>query len=280
MFLFKNRTLLIATKHKKEQVLAPLLERTLAVHCIPLTQFDTDSLGTFSGEVERENNPLTTLRNKCAFAAKAHGVDLVVGTEGSFGPHPVYGWLPAHDELVMLLDLKNNIEIFAREMSTQTNYGGTTVSTYDELFAFAKGKGFPEHALIIKDKTQEFSQCIKGIQQENELLAAFEKTKKYHQNVWVETDMRAHLNPTRMKVIEQAAGKLINHIQSECPQCKRPGFVVKKVIAGLPCSVCGTPTESIKSELKVCDGCRYEEELIYPKNKTTEDPMYCLVCNP
>lgn len=280
MTLFKNRTLLIATKHQKAQVLAPLLEQQLGVSYIPFTHFDTDTLGTFSGDIERKHDALTTLRTKCTLSAKSHGVDLVVGTEGSFGAHPVYGWLAAHDELVMLLDLKNNIEIVVRELTTNTNYGGTTVSTYDELFAFAKAKGFPEHALIIKDKEQNFSECIKGIQQETELLDAFQKIKNHHQNIWVETDMRAHLNPTRMKVIEQAANKLINHIQSECPQCKRPGFVVKKVITGLPCSVCETPTESIKSELKVCDGCNYEEELMYPKNKTTEDPMYCLVCNP
>jgi hypothetical protein len=50
--LFKNRRLLIATKHEKEKVIA-LLEKN-GVICFVNENFDTDLLGTFTGEIERK----------------------------------------------------------------------------------------------------------------------------------------------------------------------------------------------------------------------------------
>ncbi len=75
--MFKGRTLLIATKHRKEQVISPILEEALGVKCIVSENIDTDVLGTFTGEVERTNSPLETARMKCELAS-----------EGSFGSHP------------------------------------------------------------------------------------------------------------------------------------------------------------------------------------------------
>jgi hypothetical protein len=277
--MFNGRLLLIASKHEKTKVLAPLLERALSVKCISLTKFDTDTLGTFSGEVERANDPLITLRKKCRMAAESHRIDLVIATEGSFGPHPIYASLPANDELVMLLDLKNDLEVTSRELSTQTNYAGAAFSTFKDLLLFAIDKGFPQHGFILKDKAEHFTICAKGICREDDLQKAFNQIIASHGSVWAETDMRAHLNPTRMSVIEKAAQKLISNLQSECPNCRRPGFITKKYVAGLPCSDCGCPTPSIKSELKICEGCGYEL-MNYPKNKLTADPMHCQVCNP
>jgi hypothetical protein len=56
--MFEGRRLLIATKHHKEQVIAPVFEKELAVQCFTSDEFDTDSLGTFSGEIERKNGAL------------------------------------------------------------------------------------------------------------------------------------------------------------------------------------------------------------------------------
>jgi hypothetical protein len=62
--MFKGRSLLIATKHKKEEVIAPIFERELGVKCFVSADFDTDELGTFSGEIERKFDPITTARKK------------------------------------------------------------------------------------------------------------------------------------------------------------------------------------------------------------------------
>ncbi len=87
--LFTNRSLLIATQHRKEEVMAPCLTDALGVICQVAENLNTDLLGTFSGEVARLDDPITTLRKKCMLALKQHPIfDLVVASEGSFGPHP------------------------------------------------------------------------------------------------------------------------------------------------------------------------------------------------
>lgn len=58
--MFEGRRLVIATKHGKEAFLAPILERELGVHCFILPLFDSDIFGTFSGEVERLEDPVFT----------------------------------------------------------------------------------------------------------------------------------------------------------------------------------------------------------------------------
>ena len=86
--MFEGRTLIIATKHQKEKVIVPLFEKQFGARCKVSINFDTDTLGTFTGEIEREHDALTTLRNKCLMAMELNNCDLGVANEGSFGPHP------------------------------------------------------------------------------------------------------------------------------------------------------------------------------------------------
>lgn len=88
MKIFSHRSLLIATKHHKEKVIAPLFENALHVSCFVSDEFDTDSLGTFTGEISREDDALTTVRKKCLLAMEKNNCDLVIASEGSFGAHP------------------------------------------------------------------------------------------------------------------------------------------------------------------------------------------------
>jgi hypothetical protein len=101
-----------------------------------------------------------------------------------------------------------------------------------------------------------------------------------NQSVYLETDMRAMHNPTRMKVIEKACETLIEKLFSCCPVCKTPGFDVTQVIAGLLCSWCKRPTRSTAAHIYTCHHCFFEQEKKFPHNKTAEDPMYCDFCNP
>ena len=109
--MFAVRKLLIATKHGKESVIQPLFEKELNVICHVNTTFDTDTLGTFSGEIERPLSVMETLRKKCLLAAEEEGFDLIVASEGSFGMHPTLFFAAADDECMLFLDIKNNIEI-------------------------------------------------------------------------------------------------------------------------------------------------------------------------
>ncbi len=278
--MFANRKLLIATKHQKEKVIAPLFEAQLEVSCFVSDTFDTDSLGTFSGEIERKDDTLTTLRKKCHLAMEMNATDLVIGSEGSFGAHPSVYFSAADDELMMFIDAKNNLEIVAREISMETNFNASNINSTIELIDFAERAKFPSHALIMRPSKDDYSPIIKGITDQSALEKHFYDFKKKSDSVYVETDMRAHVNPTRMNVIKKTAEKLLKNIRSVCPACQTPGFSIVKALPGLPCNWCNSPTSSTLSFLYECKKCDHKNEVFYPHQKTKEDSAYCNFCNP
>lgn len=278
--MFEGRKLLIVTKHEKEKVIQPILEKELGVRCIVSADFDTDQLGTFSGEVERPDDAITTARNKCLMAMASTDCDLAIASEGSFGPHPSIYFAHADDEIVFFLDKKNELEIFVRVLTTETNFNAAELSTKDELKTFAYKANFPSHGLIIRKAKDDFSDMIKGITSWEVISGQFDKLIAKYGSAYVETDMRAMFNPSRMKVIERATQKLVDKINSSCPSCNTPGLGITAIKEGLPCSLCNRPTRSIVSHLYECQRCDFVKEVKFPNEKETEDPMYCDFCNP
>jgi hypothetical protein len=278
--VFEGRRIVIATKHQKEQVIAPIFEKELGVNCFIVPNLDTDQLGTFIGEVERKSDPITTARNKCVVAMELSNCDLAIASEGSFGPHPNISFIPADDEFLIFIDKKNGVEIIARELSTETNFDGAVITTEEMLLKFAKKVKFPSHGLILRKSKEEFNGMTKGITEFSQLLIAFNQLIKNFNTAYVETDMRAMYNPTRMGVIEIVAKKLVEKIKCTCPACQMPGFGITEVKQGLPCELCNFPTQSTLSYLYICQKCGFNQEEKYPKGKKTEDPMYCDMCNP
>ena len=277
---FEGRSIVIATKHKKQHAIAALLEKELGVTCIVTENLDTDLLGTFSGEIERELSPLDAAKKKCARAMELTGTDLALASEGSFGAHPLLYFLPADDELLVLIDQKNGLEIVVREVSTKTNYNAKEVSSEEDLLAFAQSALFPSHGLILKDKKEGYTEVAKGIVHAKELLDTFKQFMETYGSVYVETDMRAHLNPSRMQVIEETTEKLIKKIKTTCPNCQTPGFGIKEATPGLPCENCKTPTKSTLFHVYACQKCNHTHEAYFPNGKQEEDPTYCDRCNP
>lgn len=278
--MFRNRNLLIATKHKKEEVIQPVFESYFGVSCFVPKDFDSDVLGTFSGEVERKLSPIDTAREKCRIVAKNYNADLVIASEGSFGMHPIVGFVPLEEEVLLLTDIKNGLEIKIIERSVKTNFSSREVSDASELLEFAHKAGFPSHGLILKSKVAGKDKFFKGIVNHRILLNCFQALRKRSNTVVIETDMRAMYNPTRMEVIKQGAIKLAQKIRSCCPKCSAPGFGAEKSVPGLACSQCSLPTKSIRSHVYQCAHCKYEEEKSFPNGLKTEDPMYCDFCNP
>lgn len=278
--LFYNRPLLIVTKHHKNNVMAPILEKELGVHCLVSTKLDTDLLGTFSGEIERKKDALNTLRDKCLLAMELEGYDLAVATEGSFGNHPTVFFAPANEELILLMDKKNKLEIIERVLSLETNFKTLKVDSVDALHEFLNQVKFPSHGVIIKNKEKNWTFIQKGIQSKTQLMTIYNALIHNNESVYLETDMRAHYNPTRMNIIKQACEKLVKKIQSTCPNCESPGFGVTQVEAGLKCESCRMPTRSTAAHIYQCQQCGFEEKVAFPNGKTTEDPMYCDFCNP
>ncbi|MCO5936509.1 hypothetical protein NAF17_13260 [Mucilaginibacter sp. RB4R14] len=280
MIDFAGRTLIIATKHAKQQVMAPLLEEALGVHCLVITELDTDQLGTFSGEVEREDDPLTTARKKCQLAMRLSDCELAVASEGSFGMHPATFFCYADEELVILVDQKNNLEIATVMISTQTNFNGAEINDKLALLDFAERANFPSHGLILRKAKNDHEMVIKGIHTPEKLLYVFDALWEKYGSAYVETDMRAMHNPKRMAVIKQATRKLVDKVLSRCPNCTAPGFGVIAAKPGLPCRLCGLPTQSSLAYIYRCQQCEFEKEEQYPNQIQTEDPQYCDFCNP
>lgn len=276
---YTNKKLVIATKHGKEEALTDLLAQDLDIHCIVPEGFDTDALGSFSGEVERSLSPLECARLKCRQAMELTRTSLSIASEGSFGPHPQMPWIAADEEILLFTDAENQFEIPARLLSTETNYAQQSIDSRSELQQFAEAHLFPTHALILKPAVDVYELIYKGIQTQETLDRAYDHIKKTAGTVWVETDMRANYNPSRMKVIRACGEKLIRNLKSKCPNCTAPGYMVRDKLAGLPCSSCGMPTRTAREWLYKCVVCPYEEWKANPE-KETENPQYCPFCNP
>ena len=77
--------------------MAPLLQKYLNVKPFVCPDLDTDAFGTFSGEIERLDNPLLVAQRKCEKAMQLTGSDLSVASEGSFFPHPMLMMFPVNE---------------------------------------------------------------------------------------------------------------------------------------------------------------------------------------
>lgn len=278
--MFEGQKIIIATQHKKEEILSPLLEQYLGLVPVICASLNTDILGTFTGEVERTEDPLTTARQKCTLGMNKTGIDIGISNEGSFGQHPNLFFVPAGDEIMLFKDRKNNIEIAARSLSTDTNYNTQEIHHEDELRTFAEKVLFPSHGLIIRDSKKNSKYLVKGIRSWEVLNNSFHEIIKENKYAIVETDMRAMHNPTRMTEIGKACEKLIKKIKSLCPHCECPGFSITSAIPGLACAQCGQQTKSILYYIYSCQRCQFEQKEIYPQGIEEEDPMYCDHCNP
>ncbi|MGB3294747.1 MAG: DUF6671 family protein [Phormidesmis sp.] len=282
--LFANRTAVIATMHRKEQAIAPLIESALAVKTLVPPNFNTDSFGTFTREIQRPADQLATARLKAAAALKLTGETLAIASEGSFGPHPQIPFVACGRELVVLCDYQHQLEIVGEVLSTETNYQGQTVHSPQAALAFAHSIGFPEHGVVVMRAShpQPTESVAKGITAEADLVRAVTVALEQspERKAHVETDMRALYNPTRMAAITQATQALIEKAQSPCPHCHYPGFWVVQHRPGLPCRLCQAPTLLPLSALSRCQHCQFQQEQPFPDSVQFADPARCFYCNP
>lgn len=282
--LLTNRVAVIATMHKKERVIAPLLEKELGITAVVPSNLDTDVFGTFTRERERTGNQVEAARLKAKKALSMTGETLAVASEGTFTPHPVVPYIACNREIVILLDQLNNLEIIGEEISTETNFSHRLIESVDSAVKFAEEAGFPEHGLVVMIDSSGESQreIIKGITTEVQLIEAVTRGLKQSSSgkVHIETDMRALYNPTRMKNIEKATRDLLKKLNQLCPQCSWPGFEVMERKPGLPCALCSLPTQLIRSTIYKCRKCQFSQENLFPDNVKTADPGQCLYCNP
>ena len=281
---YAGRCIVLITKHAKSIAIAPTFFEKLNAGVLEYV-VDTDQLGTFSGEVERSGNALECARRKCELALDQLGnnVEFALASEGSFGPHPLIPFLPCDHEILYFIDRRHDFYLHMSHVSERTNYRKESINSLEELLKFADAVQFPSHALILRPNGRETKTPIfKGINCQQELEKAFEECMKQsaNGNVWVETDMRAQFNPSRMAVIKELAEKLADRLAVHCPACDTPGWGKVRAESGLPCTWCKSETKMTSHEILGCTRCTYEETHEPPHGLQYADPGNCEFCNP
>jgi len=274
--------IVLITKHAKADAIAPPFRDRLGARIRELA-LDTDVLGTFSGEVEREGTAFDCARRKCEWSLNELGCDYGLASEGSFGPHPTAPFLSCDLEILHFIDRRRDLHLSVSHLSPKTNYRMQALDSMDLLRAFAEKTMFPAHALIVRPNHGAHPSLIfKGINSHESLKDAFQQSLKHSTDgkVWVETDMRAHMNPSRMAVIGEVAEKLARQLAANCPRCQSPGWGVVRVAKGLQCDLCGMPTEWVKGEIFGCAKCRFEEIAGRSDGLKSVEPRNCSNCNP
>lgn len=277
---YENQKINFATKHEKEKILSPLFS-AYGISC-QVVEVDTDKFGTFSGEVERTGSVRETLRNKIdAARSKLKNERLFLASEGSFGPHPVVGFLQTDLESLLLFDQQLEIEIYAEFLCTNPVHAEKALGPSDNFRAFLAEINFPDHGVIVHPENS-IVPVFKGLHSERAVGKAMFDSFLASTNgrVVLETDLRANHNPTRRNAIFKAGESLVEKLKSLCPSCRLPGFSITRGIPGLPCLACGEPSAIARKVLLECIKCDYQEERTRPDGKSHIDPEECEHCNP
>lgn len=279
---YPGERVILTTKHGKAIAVAPPFERILGANVMEC-QADTDQLGTFSGEVERNGSAAECACRKCELGLALLSAEFGVASEGSFGPHPELPFIPVGVELLYFVDRRRRFQLKLTRFCERTNYRASRIDSFESLLTFAEGAQFPSHALVVRPNRWKAGEPIfKGITSLAELEQSFARSREHSQDtlVWAETDMRAHLNPTRMAEIEVLATELAQRLATPCPRCEAPGWGIVGGERGLPCEFCGAPTAMIVQEIFGCACCAHRASEPRSDGLCRAQQLYCSWCNP
>ena len=270
----------LLTQHGKEIIICPELLGTNDLEVTHVTGYDTDRLGTFTRNIPRYGSQLDAARKKARVGMELAGTQIGIASEGAFSNDPFTGLLPWNYELVLLVDDIRNIEI-AGVFGGEAQSASKQVSSWAELTAFFAEAQFPTHQMVIRPDDEYHLECRKGIGTIESLREAYDWAQNLSKNgnVFVENDLRAHANPTRMANILKATKDLAQKMISLCPECDSPGFAITDSKRGLPCSHCTVPTNLPIANIWSCMKCGYKKEVAIA-NQTSADPSKCNYCNP
>lgn len=280
MHIYFNRTASVLTKHGKELVLRDVLNPRTGLEIKHTDAYDTDLLGTFTLETPRYGSQLDAARKKAQIGMELIGTDLGLANEGAFVADPYTGMLSWNHELVILIDQARQLEITGFYSGPAQN-AHAYINHWEELEKFAQTALFPSHQLVIKPTDEYHPQSIKNISNVKQLRDAFEWASAHSSKgiVYVENDLRAFANPTRMEHIRLATIDLANKVNSLCPECKTPGYWIKDIQRGLPCNACGMPTNQEIAKIWGCLKCEHKDTEGM-KVLQFANPSLCEHCNP
>lgn len=278
--IYRGRHVAFLTQHGKETLVAPIMRTALGCDIARIDGYNTDLLGTFSRDIPRSGSQLDTARRKARIGMSLAGSTLGIASEGSFMADPFAGWMPWNVEILIWLDDDLGIEVTGMAQGPAKS-AHRSISTIDELRAFAADAGFPNHHLMLRPDDEHSPDIIKGLADWPTLERSFFETlkKSTTAQVFAENDLRAFCNPTRQAMIRKAAQDLLNKLLSLCPRCSSPGYSIVHRKAGLLCGACHTPTRLPIADIWRCPKCTHTDE-IKRDIPSHADPANCDYCNP
>ena len=280
---YAGRIVALATKHGKERQIAPPLREVLNMSiCVP-DVIDTDLLGTFTGEIPRQGSPAEVVLQKARLGMHLSKLPLGLANEGSFGPHPEMPMLIADTELLLFVDDERGIQIQEVLVSEDAVAVQCTAHSIDELTSFLARAQFPSHGLIVRPHEKiMFEHIVKGITDIEVLEQAIKHSVALASDglALIETDLRAHMNPTRQRVIARLAERLAERLLQLCPHCSMPGWGIVDSVRGLPCEWCGEATSLMSELIYGCPLCSYQEHAPRPDGLRNAPAAQCSLCNP
>lgn len=262
--------------HAKERVLAPVLA---ALGAIPeLASIDTDAFGTFSGTVPRRGTQLEAAVAKAAAAREQLGTSAGVASEGAYGPDPVIGIVPLGFELVVYVEAHRCRPVIGRIASHGVVAGNARVESLAAARREAERLHYPDHGLLVRTPGHAGGTAVHNSW--DALERAVRAVLRSGGHVELESDLRAHRNPTRMLLVAEAARDLADHLADRCDVCACTGLTQVDPQPGLPCEDCGTPTELLLQRRLVCSWCEAPHERAPHHGLAAADPGNCPRCNP
>jgi hypothetical protein len=270
----------LTTKHEKLPLIAPPFSELIGLQ-ISECKEDTDQLGTFSGEIERNLPPLETAIKKAKLGMDKAGVSLGLASEGSIGPDAEVGFFNSDVEYLVFVDASRDLVISEVFRSFDIRAGSLVTEPGHQISNFLEKVDFPNHKLIVTANSSSKISPIKGIGTLDELESAIELTAKDSKDgkVLIQSDLRAHCSPSRQKNIKNVAALLAKRIATLCVKCQVPGWGRVDYERGLKCLGCREiKPNAIKREILGCSKCEHRE--LGDVIREFLDPAHCDFCNP
>lgn len=270
----------LATKHGKLASIAPSLGGVGLV--LEAVAVDTDVLGTFAGEIPRSAPPLETAVAKARLGMAATGIAIGLASEGSIAAHPMAPWITVDHEIVVLVDDQRNIVVAGHASSWDITAIARTVRPGEALSRLLSDADVPHHALIVTPNVGPPRPVRKALRREADVVAAVESCSRSSADgaARVQTDLRAHVCPSRRVVIGEAAADLAVRLLALCPSCGSPGWGRTDVLRGVPCAWCAAEVDLVRAEIDGCPACAHRRERVVVPDDATADPGDCPRCNP
>ncbi len=238
---------------------------------------DTDSLGTFSGEVARTGSALATARRKATLGAD-RSAGWLLASEGTVS-RTLWG-LPVDHEVVVAVAPSRNVIVVGRSLSHDLRLRECefTADLGERSLHDAAADLLAEghHAMV--RGADGGHPPLTGLASIEEVVVAARRALAQSGVARLATDLRAHLCPSRQPAITAAARDLFSRLAQSCPACHRPGFGPETPLRGRACRRCGSLTDEPLGERWECPWCRHHLDRL--EDTGTVDPSRCTACNP